>query len=159
MSHRFGDSLWAGSGWNWFHPDPSSGVFHCKHGNGICHTGLLTACEQGPDGTGSILIHHQEFFTVHTAMVCHTGLLTACGQDPDGTRSILIHHQEFFTVNMTMVYVTQVCWQLVGRIISRIIKLVIVYKVMIVYVLGTRKASVPCLCLWLWFSISFAVPK
>jgi len=22
-------------------------------------------------------VHHQEIFTVHTAMVCHTGLLTA----------------------------------------------------------------------------------
>jgi len=30
---------------------PSSGVFHCTHSNGICHTGLLTACEQGQDGT------------------------------------------------------------------------------------------------------------
>jgi len=27
-------------------PLPSSGVFHCTHSNGICHTGLLTACEQ-----------------------------------------------------------------------------------------------------------------
>ena len=27
---------------------PSLGVFHC---NGICHTGLLTACEQDQDGT------------------------------------------------------------------------------------------------------------
>jgi len=25
---------------------PSSGVFHYTHSNGICHTGLLTACEQ-----------------------------------------------------------------------------------------------------------------
>jgi len=25
---------------------PSSGIFHCTHSNGICHTGLLTACEQ-----------------------------------------------------------------------------------------------------------------
>ena len=25
---------------------PSSGVFHCTHSNGTCHTGLLTACEQ-----------------------------------------------------------------------------------------------------------------
>ena len=25
---------------------PSSGVFHCTHSNGICHTGLLRACEQ-----------------------------------------------------------------------------------------------------------------
>ena len=30
---------------------PSSGVFHCTHGNGIRHTGLLTACEQDEDGT------------------------------------------------------------------------------------------------------------
>ena len=25
---------------------PSSGAFHCTQSNGICHTGLLTACEQ-----------------------------------------------------------------------------------------------------------------
>jgi len=25
---------------------PSLGVFHCTHSNGICHTDLLTACEQ-----------------------------------------------------------------------------------------------------------------
>ena len=30
---------------------PSSGVFHCTHSNGICHTGLLTAGEQDQDGT------------------------------------------------------------------------------------------------------------
>ena len=29
----------------------SSGVFHCIHGNDICHTGLLTACKQYQDGT------------------------------------------------------------------------------------------------------------
>jgi hypothetical protein len=27
----------------------SSGVFHCTHSNGMCHTGLLTACEQDQD--------------------------------------------------------------------------------------------------------------
>ena len=32
---------------------PSSGVFHCIHNNGICHTGLLTACEQDQDGVPS----------------------------------------------------------------------------------------------------------
>ena len=26
----------------------SSGILHCTHSNGICHTGLLTACEQDP---------------------------------------------------------------------------------------------------------------
>jgi hypothetical protein len=25
---------------------PSSGVFHCTHSNGLCHTSLLTACSQ-----------------------------------------------------------------------------------------------------------------
>jgi len=30
--------------------------FNCTHSNGICHTGLLTACEQDQDGTSSILI-------------------------------------------------------------------------------------------------------
>jgi len=30
---------------------PSSGVFLCKHSNGICHTDLLTACEQHQNGT------------------------------------------------------------------------------------------------------------
>ena len=30
---------------------PSSGVFRCTHSNDICHTGLLTACEQDQDGT------------------------------------------------------------------------------------------------------------
>ena len=29
---------------------PSSGVFHCTHSNGICHIGMLTACEQDQDG-------------------------------------------------------------------------------------------------------------
>ena len=30
---------------------PSSGVLDCKHGDGICHTRLLTACEQDQDRT------------------------------------------------------------------------------------------------------------
>ena len=35
---------------------PSSGVFHCAHSNGVCYTGLLTACELDQDGTSSVLI-------------------------------------------------------------------------------------------------------
>jgi hypothetical protein len=65
---------------------PSSGVFHCTHSNGICHTGLLTASEQEQNQLDALIsqiyswnetlhvsdsssFHHQEFFTVHTAMV------------------------------------------------------------------------------------------
>jgi len=31
---------------------PSSGVFHCIHSNGVCHTILLTVCEQDQNGSG-----------------------------------------------------------------------------------------------------------
>ena len=30
--------------------------FHCTHSNGICHTDLLTACEQDQDGSVLILL-------------------------------------------------------------------------------------------------------
>ena len=48
-----GVTLWFGWGGVVWYPDaandeqflyPSSEVFHCTHSNGICHTGLLTAC-------------------------------------------------------------------------------------------------------------------
>ena len=71
MSYRFADSLLAGSGQNWFSsqnqissililvlrtkPVLSSGVFHCTHSNGMCPTGLLTACEQDQN-CSSVLI-------------------------------------------------------------------------------------------------------
>ena len=35
---------------------PSSGVFHCTHSYGICHTGLLTACKQNQHGIGLVLL-------------------------------------------------------------------------------------------------------
>ena len=31
-------------------PLSNIGVFYCKHSSGICHTGLLTVCEQDQDG-------------------------------------------------------------------------------------------------------------
>jgi len=52
---------------------PLSGVFHCTHSNGSCHTSLLTAFEQFWKETlhvsDSSSVHYQEFSTVHTAMV------------------------------------------------------------------------------------------
>ena len=53
-----------------FRTVPLSGVFHCTHSKGICHTGLMTACEQDHDGENSTCFgqfRYQEFFTVHTA--------------------------------------------------------------------------------------------
>jgi len=47
--------------------------FHRIHSNGICHTGLLTACEQDQDGTGSILIllaSCQQTCMTYTIAVC-----------------------------------------------------------------------------------------
>ena len=41
---------------------PSSGVFHCTHSNGICHTGLLHVSD-------SSSVHHQQFSNVYTPMI------------------------------------------------------------------------------------------
>ena len=38
-------------------------------------------CNETLHVSDSSSVHHQEFFTVHTAMVCYTGLLTACEQE------------------------------------------------------------------------------
>ena len=79
-------------------------------------------------------VHHQEFFTVHTAMLY---FIQVCWQLASRIRmeSILIllakiyswnetlhvsdsssvHHQDLFTVHTAMLYVIQCCWQLVSR--------------------------------------------
>jgi hypothetical protein len=59
---------------------PSSGVFHCTHSNGICHSGLLTAVEQDQDGTAV------PFWSCSQAVskpVWHTPLLGVQWKTPD----------------------------------------------------------------------------
>ena len=63
------------------------------HGSGICHTVLLTACEQDQNGTqfypdfGQFLCPSSGVFhCTHSNGICHTCLLTACEQDQDGTQ-------------------------------------------------------------------------
>ena len=72
---------------------PSSGVFYCTHGNGLCHTGVLTACEQDQDGTAVISQIYSWNEILHVS------------------ESSSVHQQEFFTVHTAMVYVIYVCWQ------------------------------------------------
>ena len=80
---------------------PSSGVFHCTRSNGICHTGLLAACEQDQDVQNQLdALITQIYFWNETLHV---------------SDSSSVHHQEFFTVHTAMVYVMQVCWQLESR--------------------------------------------
>jgi hypothetical protein len=84
---------------------PSSGIFHYTHSSGICHTGLLTACEQDQDGTettrgtkclnlclewnstcfGQFLCPSSGVFHFpYSSGICHTGfiliLLASCQQ-------------------------------------------------------------------------------
>ena len=113
MSYRSADSLRAGSGWNAL-------ISRIYSWNKTLHV------------SNSYSIHHQEFFTVHTAMVY---VIQVCWQLASRIRmerinfSILflewnstcfgqfsVHHQEFFTVHTAMVCVIQVCWQLASRI-------------------------------------------
>ena len=92
-------------------PCPSSGVFHCIHSNGICYTGLLTACEQDQGGivvpswscsqavcktvwhipllcvqwktpdNGHLCPSSGVSHCTHSNGMCYTGLLTACEQE------------------------------------------------------------------------------
>jgi len=137
-SYRFAGSLRAGSGWNipillescqqtyanfpnlfleWNSTCfgqflcPSSGVFHCTHSNGICHTGLLTACEPDQDRTSR---------TCSKAVSKPALISQICSWNETlhVSDSSSVHHQEFFTVHTAMVYVIQVCWQLADSLLS-----------------------------------------
>jgi hypothetical protein len=64
---------------------PSSWVFHCTYSNGICHTGLLTACEQDQDGT--------EFCPDPACKLC------VQWKTPDDGQTNCPKHAEFYSKN------------------------------------------------------------
>ena len=61
---------------------PSSGVFHCTHNNGICHTSLPTGCEQAVSKT-----------------VWHMPLLRVQWKTPDDGQRNCPKHVEFHSKN------------------------------------------------------------
>ena len=72
---------------------PSSGVFHCTHGNGICHTDLQTAHEQDQDGTSwscSLAV---------CKTVWHIPLPCVQWKTPDGGQRNCLKHVEFHSKN------------------------------------------------------------
>ena len=69
---------------------PSSGVFHCTRSNGICHTGLQTACEQDQDGTSWSCSQ-----AVCSKPVWHTPLLCVQRKTPDDGQKNCPKHAEF----------------------------------------------------------------
>ena len=69
---------------------------HYTHRNGLCHTGLLTACEQDQDGPCSVLIllaSCQQIYMTYTIAVC-----TVRETPDDGQRNCL-KHIEFYSKN------------------------------------------------------------
>jgi hypothetical protein len=86
---------------------PSSGVFHCTHNNGVRHTILQTACEQGQEGISQIY---------------------SWNENPNVWDSSSVHHQEFFTVHTAMVYVIQFCRQLASRVRMEFLKFIVGMK-------------------------------
>jgi len=75
---------------------PSSGVFHCKHSNGICHTVLLTAYEQDQDGTA---VPSWSCSTADIKSVWHIPLLFVQWKTPDDGQSICPKHVELLFKN------------------------------------------------------------
>jgi hypothetical protein len=78
---------------------PSSGVFHCTYSNGICHTGLQTACEQDQNGTSwscsPILI-----LLASCPQTCMTYTIAVCTmKTPDVGQRNCPKHVEFHSKN------------------------------------------------------------
>ena len=70
----------------------SSGVSHCTHKNVICHTGMLTACEQYHDGSWSC---SQAVYKP----VWHIPLLCVQWKTPDDAQRNYPKHVEFHSKN------------------------------------------------------------
>jgi hypothetical protein len=75
---------------------PSSGVFYCTHSNGICHTGLLRACEKEQDGTTVLFFSCSQAVSKH---VWHTPLLCVQWKTPDDGQRHCSKHLEFQSIN------------------------------------------------------------
>jgi len=92
---------------------PSSGVFHCTHSNGICHTGYDDSLWAGAFALAQL------GNSCEIASFCSSYLLikpTRCtnisnlfwNETINVSDSSSVHHREFFTVHTAMVYVIQV---------------------------------------------------
>jgi hypothetical protein len=78
---------------------PSSGVFHCTNNNGICHTGLLTACERDHNGTA---VPSWFCSQAVSTPVWHIPLLCVQWKTPDDGQKNCPKHVEFYSKNVIM---------------------------------------------------------
>jgi hypothetical protein len=75
---------------------PSSGVFHCTHSNGICHSGLLTTFEQDQDVTA---VPSWSCLQAVCKTVWHIPLLFAQWKTPDDGQRNCPKHVELHSKN------------------------------------------------------------
>ena len=75
----------------------SSGVFQCTCGNGICHTCLLTACEQDQDETA---VPSWSRSQAASKPLWHTPLLCVLWKTPDDGQRNCPKHVEFQSKNI-----------------------------------------------------------
>jgi len=68
--------------------------FHCTHSNAVCHTGLLTACEQDQDGTPC-----RSCLQAVSKPVWHIPLLCVQWKTPDDGQRNCLKHVEFHSQN------------------------------------------------------------
>jgi len=72
---------------------PPSGGFHCTHSNGVCHTGLLTACKQDQDRPSWSCLH------ADCKLVWNMPLLCVQWKTPDDGQRNRPKHVEFHSKN------------------------------------------------------------
>jgi len=73
---------------------PSSGVLHCTHSSGICHTVLFTAFEQDQDGVLS-----WSYSQAVSKPVWRIPLLCVQWKTPDDRQRKCLKHVEFYSKN------------------------------------------------------------
>jgi len=81
---------------------PSSGVFHSTHSNGICHTGLLTACEQDQDVTA---VPSWSCSQPVSKPVWHMPLLCVQRKTPDDGQRNCPKHVEFHSKSCSSILI------------------------------------------------------
>jgi hypothetical protein len=86
---------------------PSLGAFHSTHSNGVCHTGLLTACEQDQDGTA---VPSWSCSQAVSRPVWHTPLLCVLWKAPNVGQRNSPKYVEFHSKNKSEKLMHLVCF-------------------------------------------------
>jgi len=123
----------------------SLGVFRCTHSNGICHTGLLTACEQDQD------VPSWSCSQVINKPVWHIPLLCVQRKTPDDGQRNCLKHVDFDSKNKF-----EKLMHLVGFVKRNVSQYTVIWtSKWLIFVMSILKhlKTLTQTCLWWWWNV------